>query len=44
MAMYNPLKGCEPKQLDNFAYSAAIFQDESVDIGTVVLVRCGTRR
>ena len=36
----------EPNQLDNFDYSetfAAIFQNESVDIDTV-LVRCGTRR
>ena len=39
----------EPNQLDNSDFSeiyAVIFQDESVDIkhGTVVLVRCGTRR
>ena len=49
VATYNPLTNYEPNQLDNFDYSeasAAIFQDESVDIDTetVVLVRCGTRR
>ena len=35
MAIYNPLTGYEPNQFDNFDYSeisAAIFQDESVDI------------
>ena len=51
MAMHNRLTGYEPKLLDNFDYSetsAMIFQDESVEIdteyGTVVLVRCRTRR
>ena len=35
--MYNPLKGYEPKQLDNFDFSetcTAIFQNESVVIDT----------
>ena len=40
--------GYEPNVIDNFDYSetyTAIFQNESVDRhGTVVLVRCGTRR
>ena len=37
VAIYNPLTGYEPNQLDNFDYSetfAAIFQNESVDIDT----------
>ena len=37
MTMYNPLKGYEPKQLDNFDFSetcTAIFQNESVAIDT----------
>ena len=37
MAIHNPLTGYEPNLLDNFDYSetsAAIFQDESVDIDT----------
>ena len=37
MAIYNPLTGYEPKQLENFDYSetnTAIFQNESVDIDT----------
>ena len=37
VAIHNPLTGYEPNQLDNFHYSeasAAIFQDESVDIDT----------
>ena len=43
MATHNPLKGYEPKQLDNFDYSeasAAIFQDESVDIDTELSYSC----
>ena len=37
VAIHNPLTGYEPNQLDNFDYSetsAAIFQDESVDMDT----------
>ena len=37
MAIQNPLKGYEPKQLDNSDYSetyTAIFQNESVDMDT----------
>ena len=37
MTIHNPLTGYEPNQLGNFGYSetsAAIFQDESVDIET----------
>ena len=37
MAIHNPLTGYEPNELDNFDYSetsAAIFQNESVDIDT----------
>ena len=37
MAIHNPLTGYEPNHVDNFDYSetsAAIFQDESVDIDT----------
>ena len=40
VAIHNPLTGYEPNQLDNFDYSetsAAIFQNESVDIDTSVL-------
>ena len=47
MAMYKPLTGYEPNQLDNqldsFDYSetsAAIFQDESVDINTEPSYSC----
>ena len=43
VAMYNPLTGYEPCQLDNFDYSegsAAIFQDESVDIDTELSYSC----
>ena len=47
MAIYNPLTGYEPKQLDNqvdnFHYSetfAEIFQDESVDIDTEPSYSC----
>ena len=43
MAIYNPLTGYEPNQLDNFDYSeasAAIFQDESVDIDTELSYSC----
>ena len=43
MAIFNPLTGYEPNQLDNFDYSeasAAIFQDESVDIDTELLYSC----
>ena len=41
--MYNPLRGYEPKLLDNFDYSetsAMIFQDESGDIDTEPLYSC----
>ena len=43
VAIYNPLTGYEPNQLDNFDYSeasAAIFQDESVDIDTELSYPC----
>ena len=43
MAIYNPLTGNEPNQLDNFDYSeasAANFQDESVDIDTELSCSC----
>ena len=43
MAIHNPLTGYEPNQLDNFDYSetsAAIFQDESVDIDTEPSYSC----
>ena len=43
MAIYNPLTGYEPNQLDNFDYSetsAAIFQDESVDMDTEPSCSC----
>ena len=43
MAIYNPLTGYEPNQLDNFDYSetsAAIFQDESVDKDTEPSYSC----
>ena len=43
VAIYNPLTGCEPNQLDNFDYSeasAAIFQDESVDRDTGLSYSC----
>ena len=43
MAIQNPLTGYEPKQLDNFDYSetsAAIFQNESVDIDTEPSCSC----
>ena len=43
MAIYNPLTGYEPNQLDNFNYSeatAAIFHDESVDIDTELSYSC----
>ena len=43
MAIYNPLRGYEPKLLDNFDYSetsAAIFQDESGDIDTEPSCSC----
>ena len=43
MAIYNPLTGYEPKLLDNFDHSetsAAIFQDESVDIDTEPSYSC----
>ena len=40
VATYNPLTGYEPNQLDNFdnsEASAAIFQDDSIDIDTELL-------
>ena len=43
MAIYNPLTGYEPNQLDNFDYSetfAVIFQNESVDIDTEPSYSC----
>ena len=43
MAIHNPLTGYEPKQLDNSDYSetsAAIFQNESVDIDTELSYSC----
>ena len=43
MAIYNPLKGYEPKLFDNFDYSetsAMIFQDESGDIDTEPSYSC----
>ena len=43
VAIYNPLTGYEPHQLDNFDYSeafAAIFQDGSVDIDTELSYSC----
>ena len=43
VAIYNPLTSYEPNQLDNFDYSeasAAIFQDESVDIDTELSYSC----
>ena len=43
VAIYNPLTGYEPNQLDSFDYSetsAAIFQDESVDINTEPSYSC----
>ena len=43
MAIHNPLTGYEPNQLDNFDYSeasAAVFQDESVDMDTEVSYSC----
>ena len=43
MAIHNPLTSYEPNQLDNFDYSqtsAAIFQDESVDIDTELSYSC----
>ena len=43
MAIHNPLTGHEPKLLYNFDYSetsAAIFQDESVDIDTEPSYSC----
>ena len=43
MAIQNPLTGYEPNQLDNFDYSetsAAIFQEESVDIDTEPSFSC----
>ena len=43
MAIHNPLTGYEPSQLDNFDYSeasAAIFQDEPVDIDTELSYSC----
>ena len=43
VAIQNPLTGYEPNQLDNFDYSeasAAIFQDESVDIDTEPSYSC----
>ena len=43
MAIYNPLTGYEPNLFDNFDYSeasAAIFQDESVDIDTEPSYSC----
>ena len=43
MAIYNPLTGYEPKLLDDFDHSetsAAIFQDESVDIDTEQSYSC----
>ena len=43
VAIYNPPTGYEPKLLDNFDYSeasAAIFQDESVDIDTEPSYSC----
>ena len=43
MAIYNPLTGYEPNQLDNSDYSetyAVIFQDESVDMDTEPSYSC----
>ena len=43
VAIYHPLTGCEPDQLDNFDYSetfAAIVQNESVDIDTEPSYSC----
>ena len=43
VAIYKPLTGYEPNQLDNFDYSeasAAILQDESVDIDTELSYSC----
>ena len=43
VAIYNLLTGYEPNKLDNFDYSeasAAIFQDESVDIDTELSYSC----
>ena len=43
VAIYNPLTGYEPNQLDDFDYSeasAAIFQDESVNIDTELSFSC----
>ena len=43
VAIYNLFTGYEPNQLDNFDYSeasAAIFQDESVDIDTELSYSC----
>ena len=43
VAIYNPLTGYEPKLLDDFDHSetsAAIFQDESVDIDTELSYSC----
>ena len=43
VAIHNPLTGYGPNLLDNFDYSktsAAIFQDESVDINTEVSYSC----
>ena len=49
MAIHNPLTGYEPKQLDNFDLIRDFCSDLPERIrrhrhGTVVLVRCGTRR
>ena len=46
MAMYNTLTSYEPNQLDNFNFSetsAAIFQDESVDIDTEPSYSCDAK-
>ena len=43
VAIYNPLTGYEPNQLDNFDYSetkTAIFQNESVEIDTELSYSC----